>query len=98
MYRNFSRHLAADSVRVFSCQVNADDTVAILAEVTSSLEDGATAEWALTEGVLDGYDDLSLAAASSLQYAASSRMSYPWSTTRAIFRHIRWSRDDSIAQ
>lgn len=63
--------------------------MAILAEVTSSLEDGATAVWALTEGVLDGYDDLSLAAASSLQYTASSRASYPPSTTRVIFRRIR---------
>lgn len=74
------------TLRVVVCdQVNADDTVAILAEITSSLEEGATAVWALMEGVLDGYDDLSLAATSSLEYTVSSWGPDPRSTTRAEY-------------
>ncbi len=49
-------------------QVNADAVVAIEAEVSLSEDMGATAVWALTDGVLDGYDDLSLAVSSSLEY------------------------------
>ncbi|CAM9106632.1 unnamed protein product, partial [Laminaria digitata] len=52
-------------------KVNADATVAIVAEITSSLDSGATAEWSLTEGILNGYEDLSGAVASSLGYTIS---------------------------
>jgi len=51
-----------------STQVNADAIVAIEAEVTSSEDLGAIAVWTLTDGVLDGYDDLSLAVSSRLEY------------------------------
>lgn len=63
-------------------QVNADDTVAIVAEIASSLESGARAEWVLTEGILDGYNELSLAVASSLDYTASCRCFYQNSLRR----------------
>lgn len=50
-------------------QVNADDAVAILAELECSLDSGASAEWTLTEGVMAGAsDDLSLSADSDLTY------------------------------
>lgn len=54
-------------------QVNADAVVAIEAEMTLSESSGATAVWSLTNGVLDGYDDLSLAASSSLEYTVGIR-------------------------
>lgn len=54
-------------------QVNTDATVAIVAEITSSLDSGATAEWGLTEGILNGYEDLSSAVVSSLGYTVSHR-------------------------
>lgn len=49
-------------------QVNADAVVAIEAEMTLTADSGGEAEWTLTEGVLNGYDDLSLAASSSIIY------------------------------
>lgn len=52
--------------------MNADAVVAIEAEMTLSEISGATAVWTLTDGVLDGYDDLSLAASSSLEYTVST--------------------------
>lgn len=51
--------------------MNADAVVAIEAEMTLSEDSGAKAVWTLTDGVLDGYDDLSLAASSSLEYTVS---------------------------
>lgn len=42
--------------------------MAIEAHITSSEDLDATAQWTLTDGVLDGHDDLSLAASSSLRY------------------------------
>ncbi|CAM9866176.1 unnamed protein product, partial [Pylaiella littoralis] len=60
------------SVTPFSVEkVNADAVVVIEAEMTLSEDSGAKAVWTLTDGVLDGYDDLSLAASSSLEYTSS---------------------------
>ncbi|CBJ25633.1 conserved unknown protein [Ectocarpus siliculosus] len=49
-------------------KVNADTVVAIEAEITLSEDSSAIAEWTLTDGVLNGYDELRLAASSSLEY------------------------------
>ncbi|CAM9347803.1 unnamed protein product, partial [Scytosiphon promiscuus] len=52
-------------------KVNADAVVAIEAEMTLVEESSGEAEWTMTEGVLDGFDELSLAASSHLTYTAS---------------------------
>ncbi|CAM9866972.1 unnamed protein product, partial [Ectocarpus fasciculatus] len=52
-------------------KVNADTVVAIEAEITLSEDSSAIAEWTLTDGVLNGYDQLRLAASSSLEYTSS---------------------------
>lgn len=49
-------------------QVNADTVVAIEAEIALSEDSSAIAEWTLTDGVLNGYDELRLVASSSLEY------------------------------
>lgn len=49
-------------------QVNANAVVAIEAHITSSEDLDATARWTLTDGVLDGFDNLGRAASSSLEY------------------------------
>ncbi|CAM9463784.1 unnamed protein product, partial [Ectocarpus sp. 12 AP-2014] len=51
-------------------KVNADTVVAIEAEITLSEDSSAIAEWTLTDGVLNGYDELKLAASSSLEYTS----------------------------
>lgn len=61
-----------ESNTVHHLQVNADAVVAIEASLTSAESSGATAVWSLTDGVLDGYDDLSLAASSSLEYTVNT--------------------------
>lgn len=55
--------------------MNADAVVAIEAEMTLSEDSVAMASWSLTDGVLDGYDDLSLAASSSLDYTVNTTRS-----------------------
>lgn len=49
--------------------MNADDALSILAEMTCSLDTGATAEWSLTTGTLDGdVGDLNSAVDSGIVY------------------------------
>ncbi|CAB1097917.1 unnamed protein product [Ectocarpus sp. CCAP 1310/34] len=50
-------------------EVNADTVVAIEAKITLSEDSSAIAEWTLTDGVLNDFDELRLAASSSLEYA-----------------------------
>ena len=70
--------------------------VAIEAHITSSENLDATAQWTLTDGVLDGFDDLGLAASSSLEYTvrlelpALSAMSLP---STALYRPLALSRN-----
>lgn len=71
-------------------QVNADTVVAIEAEITLSEDSSAIAEWTLTDGVLNGYDQLRLAASSSLEYTVrysmdgTTRTSPSTSTSRVV--------------